>query len=167
MVVCVFLSMMLFYGFLYFCYLKYGLLNSYSAYATKWLADVKLSNTDVWGVLTFLVAFFMIPPMITVGEGNGWQFLGFFCPLYLMMVGLTPEWESKPLQRKLHSTFAITCALLCAAWIALVCHRWYIILAFAALFLAVGLRLKRMNAIVLWGELAIFSSAYVTLFLAL
>ena len=167
MKVCVILSILLLFGFITVSIRRYGLLNSYSAFSTKWLRDVHLSNTDVWGVVTFIAAFLMVPPMITAGEGSGWQFLGFFCPVYLILVGLTPEWESKPLQRKLHCAFAITCALLCFGWIVLVCHCWYVVLAPFLICLALAHRLNRFDALVFWGEMVMFTSAYLTLLIIL
>ena len=81
---------------LLFCFIclgigKFGLLRSYSAYAPKWDETVPMKNLNLWSIITFLAGFLLMPVLLQYSEGHILQFLGFFTPIYLMGVSLTPK----------------------------------------------------------------------------
>lgn len=159
----VFLSFCILAAFIGLGVCLFGLLRSYSAYAAKWTEELPLHNVHVWSLVTIVAAFLMVPPMIDAGEGNPLQFLGFFAPLYLILVGLTPEWETSKGQHRVHMAGAIVCALCAFAWLVLVRHLWYIVLIFALIFAGIAYLLKRFDAYVFWGEMIMFTSVYAAL----
>lgn len=157
------ISAVLLLGFIIYGVEVFGLLPSYSAYASKWTDRVHLGGLHLWSIVTIVSALLMVPPMIEAGEENALQFLGFFAPLYLIAVGLTPEWESRPKQHRVHTICAIVCALCAIVWVVVVCHLWYILVALAVLVVEIAVCMGRKDAYVFWGEMVMFISAYVTL----
>lgn len=163
----VFISIILLYGFIFLGVRVFGLLNSYSAYASKWTEKVPIDNMHLWSIVTIAAAILMIPPMIEVGLGSTLQFLGFFVPAYLICVGLTPTWESNRKEHVYHSVFAVLCAIGALCWIVFVANIWYIalppLITFAVLMMYTG----RYNAYIFWGEMVMFTSAHLALMLSL
>ena len=60
--------------------------------------------------------------MLEYGEGNTLQCLGFFAPVYLIVVSLTPEYKTNKMQRKIHTIGASICAVVAFLWMVLVVH---------------------------------------------
>ena len=161
-------SFILLFGFIGRGIFRFGLLPSYSAYAAKWTEHVPLpTNLHFWSIVTILAAILLTPAMTTIGEGNDFQFLGFFAPLYLIVVGLTPEYETRVRQRRIHNWGAIICAILTVIWIAFVAQRWAIFLACSFIMFITALATQtHKKALIFWGEMALFLSAYATTFFA-
>lgn len=151
---------------------NFGLLPSYSAYNPEWDKKVPINNMHLWSIVTFAIAALFMPALIELGQGNPWQFLGFFSPLYLIVVVLFPltelpadaseyerkEWEKK---RKIHAIGATLCALVTTLWIVLVCKLWWV--ALLALFIvscAAFATKTAKTSTVLWLEMALFVGGY-------
>lgn len=148
--------------------IRFGLLDSYSAYASKWKRAVPLNNVNVWSIVTCVAAFLICPPLLEVGLGSMWQFLGFLVPIYLMIVTLTPDWATDNGQYKVHSIFAILCFIGGNAWCFAVMNALRVMLGVAVFISALALfsgTAKR--SAVFWIEMYAFLSVYITLFLAL
>lgn len=161
-------SFILLFGFIGLGIFQFGLLPSYSAYASKWEEHTPLPNRlNLWSIVTIIAAILLIPAMIEVGEGNYFQFLGFFAPLYLLVVGLTPAYETDARQKRIHICGAIICALFAVIWVAFVAQRWAVFLACSfIMFMAALATQTHKKALLFWGEMALFLSTYVTSFLA-
>ena len=99
------LSFVLFSGFVILGEVVFGQLPSYSAYSTKWKVKVPLNSMNLWSLVTLIVAFLLMLSMLEIGDGSYLQFLGFFAPLYLICVCLTPDWETNSKQHKFHLIF--------------------------------------------------------------
>ena len=161
-------SFILLFGFIGLGIFRFGLLPSYSAYASKWTEHVPLpTSLNLWSIVTILAAILLVPAMTSIGEGNYFQFLGFFAPLYLIVVGLTPEYETYRRQKRTHVIGAIICALCAIIWIAFVAQRWAIFLAYSFIMFMTALATQtHKKALIFWGEMAFFFSTYATTFLA-
>lgn len=161
-------SFILLFGFIGLGIFRFGLLPSYSSYAAKWAERVPLpTNLHLWSIITIIAAILLTPAMVGIGEGNYFQFLGFFAPLYLIVVGLTPEYETDARQKRIHVIGAISCAVLAIIWIAFVAKHWDVFLACSfIIFCAALITQTHKKSMIFWGEMALFLSAYVTSFLA-
>ena len=159
-------SLVIFAGFVILGEETFGQLPSYSAYAAKWTEKVPMHNVYLWSLVTIIVALLLVPAMLEVGEGNLLQCLGFFAPIYLVVVGFTPEWETNPTQKKVHVIGASLCALIATLWIVLVCRLWWVALCALALMLGISIATKRFKGnYVFWGEMALFAATYATVFI--
>lgn len=157
-------SMIILFMFISLCLAKYGILKSYSVYATKWL---EISPTiPIWSIVTFISAILLLPPLIEVGNNNPLQFLGFFAPVYLIMVAFTPKWESDDMQYKYHMIFAVLCAICGILWSILVADTLYYLLCCIVVNATFGLITRTLhNSLVLYGELVVFETTYMSLIL--
>lgn len=156
-------TMVVLYGFIAISISEFGLLRSYSAYASKWAEKRPNRNMEVWSFFTVIVAFLMFPAMLNAGDGNPAQFLGMFVPMYLVAVGLTPHYETDEKQRRIHTFCAILCAALAAIWIVFISGHLNVILwSLAAAFLAMMLT-KSYRSIILWLEIVMFASAQISI----
>jgi len=150
----------------------FGLLPSYSAYNLEWDKKVPIRNAHLWSIVTVVIALLFMPALIELGEGNPWQFLGFFSPLYLIVVAVFPltelpenanederrAWERK---RKIHAIGAALCAAATTLWIFLVCKLWWV--ALLALFIvacAAFATKTYKTSTVFWLEMALFLGGY-------
>lgn len=165
MIVISVLSFLLLLGFIILSgILNRGIPGSYSAFSSVWAED--LPKLNVWSVVTFIVAFGMTPPMIQAGDGNAVQFLGFFAPLYLIVVSLTPNWDIDKRQGRIHTIGAIACAVIAFAWLLLIRHHWWVILICLAAASVAGWRTKTLpGSIVFWGEMIMFASVYLSIWI--
>lgn len=168
-------SLAIFAGFVAIGVKKFGWLPSYSAYSPMWDEAVPIKNMHLWSIVTFIVAFLFFPSLFEQGNGNAWQFLGFFAPLYLMAVAAFPLTKEEPAESEykkklrkrneiIHTVGAILCAVCTLAWIILVRHNYWVVpvMALAAWFAAYQLKAGKERA-VFWGEMAMFASIYTTL----
>lgn len=144
------------------CILNHGIPASYSAFSSVWEEDPPKLNT--WSIVTFMAAMFIVPPMIEAGDGNPLQFLGFFAPLYLIVVSLTPKWETVSRQRRIHMVGAIICAVLAFLWLLIIRHHWWVVGVCALACFIAGCKTRTMpRSAVFWGELVMFASVYLSL----
>lgn len=159
-----FASAVILFGFTTISVWRFGWLKSYSSYADKWTAAVPMHNANLWSILTVVAAFLLVPAMLELGEGNPWQCLGFFAPLYLVVVGCTPEYNHKHQQRIVHIFGAIACAVIATAWICLVQHQLWTILVAAFVAWCIGYANATLKSCaVFWGEMTLFLAAYIAI----
>lgn len=155
------LSLLLFLVFNLLTIRKHGLLPSYSATYYKWW---KCPTISAFSVITFLVAFFLMPAMIEQGEDNCLQFLGFFAPIYLIIVAISPDFEADRKTYLVHSGAAVVCALCSFAWIIFVRHLWWVLLVGIAASLGLAFVTKTVKASkTFWLEMVMFISVYIAL----
>lgn len=161
-------SFIILFGFIGLGIFKFGLLSSYSSYAAKWTARYPLpTNLHLWSIVTIIAAILLVPAMTSIGDGNYLQFLGFFAPLYLIVAGLTPEYESNPRQKAIHTYGAIICAICAIVWIAFVAKCWAVFLASAFVFFCIALLTQtHKQSLIFWGEMALFTATYITTLLS-
>lgn len=158
------MSLALFAGFILLGVRKFGLLPSYSAYSSKWAEAVPLHNVNIWSIVTVIVAMLLMPALIEQGEGNPWQCLGFFAPIYLIVVAMTPRWETDKKQKRVHVIGAALCALIALLWLALVRHQlWLPVVTSLAAWCAGYATVTAKKSLVFWAEIAMFSAVYVSL----
>lgn len=138
------------------------ILPSYSAYSTKWGEKVPLRNLNLWSIVTMAAALLLIPPMVEKGADNALQCLGFFAPIYLGVVALTPGWESNRKEHIIHSVAAGICAAGAFAWMVFVCHLWFVPVICLAAAIAGAVATKTVtSSYTFWLEMVMFSAAYV------
>lgn len=149
-------------GFITIGLVKFGLLQSYSAYATKWLE--KYPNFSIWAFVTIVAAFLLVPPLIEVGSGHTLQFIGFLTPVYLIVVGLTPRWASNVNEHIVHSLFAGLCAAGAILWAIFIAHTW-ICIVYCAIFIFLVSFLTRtfMKGATFYLEMIAFLAIYSSL----
>ena len=158
------ISAILLLGFIILGVRKFGLLYSYSDYAAKWEKAVDLKGLNLWSIVTLVAAFLLVPVMVGVGVGSALQFLGFFAPVYLMFVALTPEWATDDTQFIYHVIFTCICAACGILWSIFVAHTYILMLIVAGVALAVSLFTKTLKEdYVFWGEMAMFLTVYISL----
>lgn len=160
------ISTVLFFGFIILSVFKFGILTSYSAYSTQWNKSLPLKNLNLWSIVTIISAFLLTPSLIEVGNDNPFQFLGFFVPVYLIAVGLTPDWETNKKQGFWHTFFAILCAICGIVWLCLF-KTCYIELTFIIIMIVcVGIYTKTLlHCIVFWLEMLMFLMVYGSMYL--
>lgn len=142
--------------------LNHGIPASYSAFSAVWAEEHPKLNK--WSVVTAIAAMAMVPPMIQAGDGNPVQFLGFFAPLYLIVVSLTPNWDIDKRQGRIHTAGAIACAVLAFAWLLLIRHHWWVVVICLAAGGVAGWRTRTLpGSLVFWGEAVMFTSVYLSL----
>lgn len=160
-------SMIVLFGFTALSVVKFGWQKSYSTYAHLWHEKVPLaSNTHLWSIVTIAAAFLVAPAILQAGDESPWQFLGFFVPCYLMVVGCTPRYLTDKKQRIIHTTGAILCAVAAFAWMILVLRLWYIPLITIALAWLCLYFVNHNDNPIFWGEMAMFSATYVSLLMS-
>lgn len=166
MLILAIISMSLLFGFILIGMVKFDILGSYSAYSTKWYSVCP--SVSLWSIVTFISAALLIPILIELGENNSLQFLGFFAPVYLIAVSLTPRWESNEEEHKYHMIFAILCALCGVAWCLFVAGTWEYLLIWTLCWIYWGITTKTLkSSLTLIGELIAFSTIYVSLIVLL
>ena len=160
-------SLAIFGGFVGLSVHRFGWRRSYSAYAAKWHEAVPLaSNTHRWSIITVVVALLLVPALLERGEGDPWQFLGFFAPMYLCVAAFTPEYEINKRQMKIHVIGTALCAIVSVAWICFVAERWWTIPVWlVAAWLAAYDTITVKKSWLFWLEMAMFGAAYTTIFI--
>jgi len=155
-------SLAIFAGWLALSIHKFGWLGSYSAYAAKWTEFLYIdSTTHAWGIVTMVVAFLLVYPMLAMGDESPLQFLGFFAPVYLGVVALTPEWETKRRQKIVHFVGTALCATATVLWLVLALRLWYYLaISFVVMWTAAWVTKTVKTSYVLWLELTLFAAVY-------
>ena len=114
--------------------------------------------------MTFAVAFLMLPPMIEAGAGSLWQCVGFFAPLYLIVVALTPDWEKDRRQLWIHRGGAIVCALMSLLWLFIVREDLALTFTVYVAVMVAGTASRTIErSWVFWLEAGLFLSVYASL----
>ena len=160
------ISLIVFAGFVVLSVKKFGWLHSYSAFAAKWNEAVPINNAHLWSIVTIFSAFFLIPAMLEAGDESPLQFLGFAAPVYLAVVGLTPEWETKNKQKIIHLIGTGICAAAALMWLILALRLWYLI---PISLLIVGCAAYFTHTIkisyIFWLEMVMFLAVYTAVLL--
>lgn len=155
------ISLALFAGFNLLTIGKSGLLPSYSATYYHWM---RTSSISTFSVVTFLVSLLLMPAMIEQGEGSVLQFLGFFAPIYLIIVAIRPDFEADHKTYLIHSGAAIVCALCSFAWVVFVRRLWWVLLVGIAASALLGLATRTLKSSkTFWLEMVMFVSVYTAL----
>ena len=152
-----------------FCFIclgigKFGLLHSYSAYATEWDKTVPIKNLNLWSIITFFAGVLLLPVLLQYSEGHILQFLGFFTPIYLIGVALTPKFASDKKEFKYHTAFASLCALCAFLFIIFVLGKYGCIIASLIVVLIASTLSKTLKkSLTFWLEMVMFLSMYLAL----
>ena len=163
-----FISAILLFGFILSGVAKFGLQHSYSAYAQKWAVEKPLNNANMWSIVTILAAFFVCPILIEFGAGLSWQFLGFLTPVYLIIIGLTPEFETKPVQFWIHFIFSVLCFFGGLGWLFFIMHAGKLVGGVIVFVLTMALMTGTFKtSAVFWTEMVLFLSVYLAVMLAI
>ena len=156
------LSLALFGGFVLLGFRRFGILSSYSSYARKWTEAVPINNhTHLWSIVTIVTALLLVPAMIEAGDESPLQFLGFAAPVYLGVVGFTPEYETKHKQMVVHFIGTVICSAAAVLWLVIALREWYQIPIALAVFGVIGFLTQTLRkSYVLWLELSMFAAVY-------
>lgn len=148
--------------------IRFGLLPSYSSYSSKWGEAVPMNNMNLWSVVTFVAAFLLCPALLELGTASMWQFLGFFTPVYLITVSLTPEWQTKLGQYRVHMVAAVLCALAGLGWLVFVMHAFKVLACVLAFIVTMALFSgTARDCAIFWAEMFMFISVYATVLLTI
>ena len=152
----IYISALMLFEFVILGCIKYGLLDCYSAYASKW--HEFYSKLNIWSMVTALSAFLMIPVLLEQSSGNPWQFLGFLAPVSLTLVAASPEYATDKFQWWMHQIGAWGAVAFILAYIIMIPKLlWAVIpLALAAL----GNSLLKKGTWMFWFEMATYISTY-------
>ena len=154
-------SLVIFAGFVAYSVFSFGWPSSYSSFAKKWIERLPMHNVNLWSIVTAVVAFLLFPAMIERGEGNLLQCLGFFAPLYLLVVAFTPKWETEHKQYVIHCVGTALCAAAALAWLIVIRHLWWVLLIALGVMAAAAFLTKTFKASwFFWLEMAFFGAAY-------
>lgn len=149
---------------------RFGMQPSYSDFSPCWDEAVPIRSMHLWSIVTFVVAALFMPALIELGEGNPLQFLGFFAPMYLIVVALFPltalpadasDDERKKWKRKkvIHNIGAALCSAATVSWILFVCRLWWVCLLALALVAAAAFATRtERSSLVFWLEMALFTA---------
>lgn len=164
-----FLGLIIFATFVCFLIAKFRLQRSYSYYAH--LVDEKFPinrETRLWSIITVVVALCLVPSMVELGKGNPWQLLGFFAPVYLIVVACTPKYLEDKRQRIIHFVGSGLCAVVTLAWLFFVAQVWWAVaITYLVALLAAFATKTETTSYVLWGELGLFAAVFAALFFSL
>lgn len=160
------ISCLIFTSFVILGVYKFTLLASYSAYSSKWAEKVPIKGMNLWSIVTFTAAILLVPVLIELGVNNPWQFLGFFTPLYLILVSFTPEWQTNKSQYKVHVVGALSCAIAAFGWLIFVQHQLLTVIVVADILLLISLLTQTLKkSYVFWLEMIMFASVYISIFI--
>lgn len=170
--ICTIVSIAIFAVWLTICIKKFGLAPSYSAYNPMWDKAVPIDNMHLWSIITFVIAASFMVGMIERGDNSGWQFLGFFAPMYLVVVALFPltdlppdanEYDIKRHKRQeiIHVVGASLCATCTIAWVIFVAHLWWLLLVALFVVACCAYFTKTiLTSTVFWLEMILFLAGY-------
>lgn len=150
-------------GFIVISVRLFGLQKSYSSYAARWKEKYPIKNMNLWSIVTIVVAFLQLIPMITSLEGSMIQFVAFLVPCYLVAVALTPNYQEDRRQKIWHYIFTALCASGFIVYVAAGLHLWWLtpaVIAYFFFFYAFPSRTIITSA-VLWLECALFATAHI------
>ena len=160
---CTLISMLIFIGFNAIGIEKFGLLSCYSAYGEKW-APLSPANLNIWSVVTIAAALLLIPPMLATAVGNPLQFVCFFAPLYLILVGLTPDYKETKKKNLIHQIGAWGCVTGILIWLFAIVQQWVVILPVFTLMLVIGLGTRTFKESYLYYlEMGMYLATYLVL----
>ena len=161
--ICTILSFLLMTVFNFVCIKKYGLLSCYSAYGEKWEKN-EPNSTNLWSLITIIAAMLLVPPILVSSDGHPLQFLCFFTPLYLFLVGITPDYNKVKAHNTLHMVGVILCVISVLFWLFFIVHRLIVLFPVYILALVIGLGTNTFNKSWLYYlEMVMYLTAYIAL----
>ncbi len=166
--ICTVVSLLMFVGFNYLCIKKYGLLSCYSAYGMKWEGYTKehpqLKNLNLWSIVTIVSAALLLIPMLCSSKDSPLQFLCFFAPLHLFLVGFTPHYCKNKTAFIIHQIGAWGAVLCVLIWLFVIVKMWAVIIPVftLAFVIAIGTRTTK-KSYFYYLEMAIYLSTYLVL----
>jgi len=122
----------------------------------------KDSRIKLFSLVTCFVAGLLLPPMIEAGEGSNWQFLGFFTPVYLVMVALAPDYKAGGRVALIHTIGASLCAVASLGWL-IALGVWWIPIIFVVIGLMAMGWTESWQSWLFWCEMVGFASIYTAL----
>ena len=156
------LSAVMLFGFMGIGVKKYGLLSCYSAYGPLW--DKWHPKLNIWSVITFISAALMVPALLEVSVFSAWQFLGFLAPVSLFWVAASPNYQTDKFANIMHQCGAWGAVVAAISYIVIISQLWgitliwWIVAGLALAAVVLGLVFK--GTLMLWGEIAVYSSIY-------
>lgn len=146
---------------------RYGLRDCWSSYGEPWESDSPM-NLNIWSAVNVLAASCLVPPMLHIGQHSLFQSFGFFAPLFLFLVGLTPDYKTSKTKNLIHQIGAWGSVVMTVVWLFMAAREWFAIFPAAVLasVLAIGTRSARQSWM-LWLEVWMFLAVYLTLFIML
>jgi len=163
--ICTILSFLMMTVFNFICIKRYGLLSCYSAYGEQWANEKKSLNAiNIWSLVTIVSALLLVPPILVSSDGHPLQFLCFFTPLYLFLVGITPDYNKVKAHNRLHMTGVILCVISVLFWLFFVVHRLVILFPVYILALVIGMGTRTFDKSWLYYlEMVMYLTAYIAL----
>lgn len=155
-VILVTISAILFFGFVGINIKKFGLLDCYSAYGAKWNGQLNL-----WSVVTIVSALLLVPVLLEKGDGSLYQFAGFLAPVSLVLVGITPQYNTDKFQWWMHQLGAWFGVLFVLLYMIVIGKSFGWLVFFT--ILAGGLTIWKSTHWMLWFETAIYACIYTVL----
>lgn len=160
------ISAVIFFGFVAFCWAKFGLESCYSAYGPHWAKTPPFSwSFNPWSLVTGFTAAILIPVMLTASEGSAWQFTGFLCPVLLLFVALTPDYGKDKMAHIVHMVSASASALFSILYILFVApHLWWLIVVYVVAATVCTFIFGKWSWN-FWFEMAAYLGIYTTIFM--
>ena len=155
------ISALMFFGFVILGVIKFKLLSCYSAYAPKW--GQFYPKLNIWSLITALSAFLMVPVLVEQGAGNTLQFLGFLGPISLFSVAASPNYQTSTFDNIIHQLGAWGAVVFITLYSLLIVKMIWVILALIAISIVLGIWKK--GTWMFWGEMAMYLSIYIILFI--
>lgn len=175
--ICTIASLVIFVGFLAISIRKFKFQPSYSDFSPLWDKAVPIHNMHLWSIITFFFGALLIPALCELGQSNPWQFLGFFAPIYLIIVAIFPleeitdkdsedDKKRKERNRKIHTFAAAACAVIATLWVILVCKIYWLLpvsllIAWCMAYATATVK----SSYIFWLEMAAFGAVYAAIFL--
>lgn len=160
------LSAILFFSFVIVGVCTFGLLSCYSAYAPKWSEKWPSPGTlNIWSMVTLVSALLLIPVLLEQSNNNTWQFLGFLAPVSLILVGISPDYQTNKFSWWIHQIGAIATVIFISFYSILVPNLWWIILIIIAVAAIVSAITGFKKYWMFWAEMAMYLATYIILFI--
>ena len=169
-IICTTLSMIMMVVFNYICIKEYGLLSCYSAYGAKWADYTKehpqLKGLNIWSIVTIFSAALLLVPMLLSSDDSPLQFLCFFAPIYLFLVGFTPRYKEKKTWNIIHQIGALGCVVCILLWLFLIVKMWAVLIPIFVLSFVIGIGTRTFKeSYTYYLEMAMYLSTYLVLLL--
>lgn len=165
--ICTSISMLMLLIFNIISIRRYGLLSCYSAYGEKWEEygkEVGIKNLNLWTTITNVSAVLLVPPMLVASEGTVLQSVCFFAPLYLIMVGATPDYAYFKNHKTIHVCGVLLCVVSLIIWLSFISGKIIILWPVSILLLTVALGTNTLKESWLYYlEMTLYITAYVAL----
>lgn len=145
----------------------FGLQWSYSANAPLWASISNGRTPNPWSLLTLLAGFFICPALLEIASGSVLQFLGFLVPVYLMVIALTPNFQTNRTQFIIHVTASILCVLGGLFWLVFIAGAWKLVAGVTVFVLTLALLTgTAKTSLIFWLEMVMFLSVYIAVLVA-